>query len=277
MSPCRLASKQLALQRVVQMAPNSPSRTLRQRSPHRDLPKEMKETITVHASDFKKYGNDVNMLRNCKLEDEEVSPGWSTLKIASRISNDPGEEDYIENPWAGKTKHLHDLMMREVRDETGINQQWFPPPTKTGRYETPSPGPKRRYRCSETSTRTSSPLTPSPNVNRNSNSRNDSRSRSHAHSPGAQLRQASPKHNSSNVCVISPGLPQQSPLDPGRQRRNPRSTSMQEGRADSRGRQPSVLAAGTCETQTMGATMRLPPRLPQRPSTSSRPGFVLCS
>eukprot|EP00746_Dinoflagellata_sp_MGD_P009861 gnl/MRDRNA2_/MRDRNA2_120172_c0_seq1.p1 gnl/MRDRNA2_/MRDRNA2_120172_c0~~gnl/MRDRNA2_/MRDRNA2_120172_c0_seq1.p1 ORF type:complete len:299 (+),score=45.83 gnl/MRDRNA2_/MRDRNA2_120172_c0_seq1:89-985(+) len=228
--------KQMALRRIVQVAPNysSPSPSRRQRSASRECcPAEMApETITVRASDFQKYGTDVNQLRNCQVDNAQ------TQKIGT-----VEPEGYLENPWAGKTKLLHDLLMRECNDDAGINQKWFPPPTATGRYETPSPGPKRRYYGSETSTRLPSPSTASP-------ARNESRPRSRAPSRGKHQDQL--LENSPQKCkyAASPNLPPRSPLDSCRRRRAPH-------QADSNGRQPSL------ETQTI----RLPPRLPQRTST----------
>jgi len=231
--------KQMALRRIVHVAPNysSPSPSGRARSARREAAKVAPETITVHASDFEKYGNDVKQLRNC-----QVDPAH-TLKIG------PVEpEEYLENPWAGKTKQLHDLLIRECNDDAGINQKWFPPPTATGRYETPSPGPKRRYygcNGSENSTRLPSPATASP-------IRNNSKPRSRAPSRDRQLENSPQKCKSSNINMnaASTLLPPRSPLDSGRRRRVPH-------QADSNGRQPSL------ETQTV----RLPPRLPQRTST----------
>jgi len=262
-SPCRTASpNQVVLRRIVQVAPNqgSPRRTLHPRSSSREHrpPKDIQETIVVHASDFKKYGNDVNLLRNCKIEDAELVPDEPvTQKIASE-----GEEDYTRNPWAGKTRLLCDLLQCEGYDESGVNQKWFPPPTATGRYETPSPGPKRRYYGSETSTRTSSPATASADAT--FTPRKESRPRSRAPSPGRNLQgQPWQKYNSSQVYVASPPLPPpRSPIDSRARRRAPHS-SIIEARAYSRGRQPAVLVAGALETQTT----RLPPRLPQRAST----------
>lgn len=261
-SPCRTASPKLALRRIVNVAPNqdSPSaRQLRQRSRERSMPKEMQpETITVHASDFEKYGDDVNKLRDCKIEDDLAR---------TQLPQDP--EEYVQNPWAGKTKHLHDLLMRESQDDSGINQKWFPPPTTTGRYETPSPGPKRRYYgcdgrygCSETSTRTPSPATAQPDAA--GTPRKDSRPRSRAPSPGRQARQPLQNCRSSAVYVAAPCLPPRSPANPCPRRRAP---PVAEGRSDSRGRRPEVFVSAGIETQTM----RLPPRLPQRPGTRGIP------
>jgi len=247
-------------------------RTRRQRSASRERarPKEFqetKETITVHASDYRKYSKDVNMLRNCKIEDRELSPRSHAAEIGSRESKE--EEDYIHNPWAGKTKHLHELLSRESQDESGINQKWFPPPTATGRYETPSPGPKRRqhrwellHYGSDTSTRTSSPATDSPTVNLTP--RKHSRPRSRAPSPGAQQQQMSQLMGNSNLYSERPGLPPRSPLDSCRRRRSAHSAV--EGRADSRGRQAAVPVTAALET----STVRLPPRLPPRTGTPNR-------
>lgn len=290
-----VSPKQVALRRIVQVAPNhsSPSTARRQHSRETRRSKEfrdMHETITVQASEFKKYGNDVNQLRNCRersLSKEVITVHASdfkkhggdvnqlrncqieTLKHQSE-SHEP--EEYLDNPWAGKTKQLHYLLLREdSQDESGINQKWFPPPTLTGRYETPSPGPKRRYydgsstrTRSSTSTRTSSPAVAPADLL--SPPRAESRKRGRAPSPGCHhgrpVENSPQKCKSSNVYVASPCLPPRSPLDSHRRRREPHSSTVIEGRPNSQGRQPSILA-----TAVEAQTLRLPPRLPQRGST----------
>lgn len=124
---------------VLEVVPNTPTRT-RERSVDRD---PHQESITVHAADFIKYGNDVKMLRTLKVEPPPMS---EPVALEASVAVSEKQEHAVEelapevpfvpfDPWAGKGY----VDVRYSQNDTGINQVWFPPsPDKADRSQSQS-------------------------------------------------------------------------------------------------------------------------------------------
>jgi hypothetical protein len=119
---------------VLEVVPNTPPpKQCRAHSLHKET---HRERITVHASDFMKYGNDVKMLRNFKLDspketepERECNPEKNAVDPPLEEPVQAEEKPFVPfNPWAGQA-----VYERFSQNESGINEVWFPPsPQKDG-------------------------------------------------------------------------------------------------------------------------------------------------